>query len=600
MNSEYDEREAAIEPNHDTQQLEREPSHEDPPRADKRAGGPLQSAGPHPWDWLMRRLYTSNPFYIISAGLVFWGLRVSFHSGHSDRAAWALLLGLEGYSVVLALTAVVLIRWARVWDDARSLLVLLVVTLVAISVTMDDRLTADPSGGRRYFAVGFAFAVAISLMVLRGSGVRLPLAFRGPYLLFLALFYGFPVAVSPLLRQDDRGSLPWVLTGFSACAGCVFLTLLPAARLIRRVELPHDCTWQWPWYPWTGMGALAFCAAARAWYVCISLHWIPGRQSIFHPVYWTPLALCVLVVALESALATGRRGAQRGILLLVWPVLGLGFLPVASGPAATFFDRVQATLGCSPQFASLLAALVLLIVARLRGAAGTSAGLAGGLAALSVILPQTNSLSTFGPPQGLPLGVLAVWQLAIAIRHQNTTRAVVSVAALVAALVCETPHDMLVADQGMWTWHVAILAQMVVVAWWRHRCDLWQQLLASQLLFTGLLLTWGPWSKYAVGGPAMHAAMLLVISMAMTWLRRSAEFVLTSTGQGLSLTLFGGLRFWRFLKLLMPGWDWIGVGLAFFAIALLVSLQKAATNRLATASALRETPLSQGSAGNTS
>src|SRR5690606_19633062 len=66
---------------------------------------------------LMRRVYTSNPFYVISALLVFLGLRASFDARGPAVEAGALMLGLAAYTLLLAGTAVFLVRRGKVWDD---------------------------------------------------------------------------------------------------------------------------------------------------------------------------------------------------------------------------------------------------------------------------------------------------------------------------------------------------------------------------------------------------------------------------------------------------------------------------------------------------
>src|SRR5262245_735770 len=71
---------------------------------------------------LVRILYTSNPFYVLSADLVFVGLRMSFGSGGPAAESWALAGSLAAYTLLLAATACVLIRLGRLWDDLRTLL----------------------------------------------------------------------------------------------------------------------------------------------------------------------------------------------------------------------------------------------------------------------------------------------------------------------------------------------------------------------------------------------------------------------------------------------------------------------------------------------
>src|SRR5690349_5836962 len=94
-----------------------------------------RSLGPR---WLMRRLYTSNPFYVISALLVFLGLRASFDARGPAVEAGALMLGLAAYTLLLAGTAVFLVRRGKVWDDVRTVLLLVVLMFLATSVAFDE------------------------------------------------------------------------------------------------------------------------------------------------------------------------------------------------------------------------------------------------------------------------------------------------------------------------------------------------------------------------------------------------------------------------------------------------------------------------------
>ena len=73
-----------------------------------------------------RFLYSSNPFYIVSADLVFVGLRISFGPGGPASYSWVLAIGLATYTLLLATTACFLIRVGKLWDDLRSLLLVIV------------------------------------------------------------------------------------------------------------------------------------------------------------------------------------------------------------------------------------------------------------------------------------------------------------------------------------------------------------------------------------------------------------------------------------------------------------------------------------------
>src|SRR5215472_11413791 len=94
---------------------------------------------------LVRLLWTNNPFYLISAWLVFSGLWASFNTGADTYQTWGLLGGLASYTLLLATAACVLIRLGRVWEDLRTLLLLVLLMFLAISVSLDEALTTDPT-----------------------------------------------------------------------------------------------------------------------------------------------------------------------------------------------------------------------------------------------------------------------------------------------------------------------------------------------------------------------------------------------------------------------------------------------------------------------
>src|SRR6059058_4636954 len=96
---------------------------------------------------LIRWVCTSNPFYVLSALLVCLGLWVSFGSQVDASQTWALLFGMAGYTLLLAVTACLLVRFVGVWDDVRTVLLLVVLMFLATSVTFDEVLVLDPARG---------------------------------------------------------------------------------------------------------------------------------------------------------------------------------------------------------------------------------------------------------------------------------------------------------------------------------------------------------------------------------------------------------------------------------------------------------------------
>ena len=254
---------------------------------------------------------TSNPFYVLSALLVCLGLWVSFGSQVDASQTWSLLLGMAGYTLLLAVTACLLVRYVGVWDDVRTVMLLVVLMFLATSVTFDEVLARDPKRGVACYLGGLLFAAAVSEGMLRGVRLRLPPLFRAPYYFVLTLFFVYPVALTPLVDRPRSEELSWALFGFSPAAALIFLTLLPAIR--RGSGYVHDngSPWRWAWYPWTLFGVLAFAVPARSALLCWSMHHVPsagGEPYIFGPYFLVPFGLAIAVVLLEIGLVERRRG----------------------------------------------------------------------------------------------------------------------------------------------------------------------------------------------------------------------------------------------------------------------------------------------------
>jgi hypothetical protein len=131
---------------------------------------------------LARFLYNHNPFYVISTALVLYGLRVSFLSGDAF-ATRAMIVGLMSFTLLLASTAWLIIRLGSVWNDARTILLIIVLLFVAISVACDLSLAGFDAGGARDLKPGienflgsYLFALVVSEGLLLTLGIGLMMA----------------------------------------------------------------------------------------------------------------------------------------------------------------------------------------------------------------------------------------------------------------------------------------------------------------------------------------------------------------------------------------------------------------------------------------
>ncbi len=281
-----------------------------------------------------RFLYTHNPFYAISASLVFWGLQSSFDLHIYTFQTFAMMGGLVGYTIVLSLAAFVVIRLGKVWDDGRSLLLLVILMLLAISVSFDVALARNPRIGTLCCVGGLLFSAMVTEGLLRGLAIRLPALFRLPYYLLLGLFFLYPVALRWTLSDDpDSPGIQWALLAFPSLAAILCLGLLPAVRRGPRYVRDNGTPWPWPWYPWTMFFVLGLGVCGRSYYLCMSMHQTGGFTTILRPISsclfcWPPTSFSWKADSWRLCRGVAHRDARSG-----------GPDPAGHGPAERKSER---------------------------------------------------------------------------------------------------------------------------------------------------------------------------------------------------------------------------------------------------------------------
>jgi hypothetical protein len=342
---------------------------------------------------ILRWVTCNNPFYVLSAGLYLVGLWLSFKAQTSDVETWSLMGWLAAYTMLLALTAFVLVRFVRDWEDLRTVLLLVVLMFLATSVTFDEVLVVSPGRGFACCMVGLLFTVFVSEGLLRGIRLVLPAWFRGPYYLVLALFFLYPLALAQLADQPHGEALLWALFGFTSAAGVVFLTLLPAIRRGPQYVEANGSPWGWPLYPWVLFGLLGAAVPARSFLLCWSMQLLPLNESgrvIFGPYFVVPFGLAVSVLLLEIGLVSRSHAVQ--LTALAMP-LGLSVLALIGHRGDSiyreflmlFMDR----LGGSPLYLTVLASAGFYAYAALRRVGWATEALTVVLIALAFLRPDS-------------------------------------------------------------------------------------------------------------------------------------------------------------------------------------------------------------------
>ncbi len=533
---------------------------------------------------LIRALYTNNPFYLISAWLVFSGLRASFNTGGDLYQTWALLGGLASYTVLLAAAACVLIRLGSVWEDVRTLLLLVLLMFLAISVSLDEALTTSPGRGSLWLTAGLAFAMAVSEVVRVGLRVRLPLAYRIPYYLVLALFFLYPVALAPWVGRPASGPLQWGLFAFPTAAGLAFLTLLPA---IRRGATPvgnNGTPWSWPWYPLSLFFVLAVAVCLRAHYLCLSLHFVGGDWSIFGGYFLVPFLLAVNVLWLELGLAMQKRRVVGGALAV--PLVWLWLSQAATRGDAVylgFLHEFQRALHATPLYVTLALTLAFFGVAALRQVQGALQACLATATAMSLIGPRTLTFAGPYEVNGWPLlavaGVLVVW----AARRRESLAAAVAAVMFVVGSAIElrgtwftsfglTPFGEVIPLELLLT---ALL--LAGTAFHDAHAPIVRLTAAGLLVWVSGTISAGQEGLFGDAGwlaSTAHFLFWTAIAVAYArWLRAGYFYLAAGTNAAVwgFMTIVQG---YGFLRTRVAGLPEISLGLVFFVLAFLVSVWK--------------------------
>lgn len=381
---------------------------------------------PVPGRGFVRFLWTSNPLYVVSAGLFLYGLKTSFGDPSRDLDIAALTAGLGGYTLLLAAAALFLVRYAGYWNDLRTVLLLVVLMFLGTSVTFDELLVMNADRGVLLNAAGLAFAVVVTETILRGIRLRLPAGFRVPYYLALGLFFLYPVALAPHFGTPRSDAMLWGLWGFAPAAGGVFLTLLPASRRGPGYTRDNGSPWPWPFFPWSLFVFLAVAVCGRAFLMCWSLHQLDGAAAgdlVYGPYFLAPFGFAVAVVLLELGLVAGHRGTQVVALAVALGMVPLSGVGVGETPiAADFLNRYSAAVGGTPLFVALAAAGVFAAVAWMRGAALAVDALTVVLLGLAVVGRDTLRVETVHAPHAAFLVAAWALQLGVGLWRRETWR----------------------------------------------------------------------------------------------------------------------------------------------------------------------------------
>ncbi|MEX1232550.1 MAG: hypothetical protein WEB58_20055 [Planctomycetaceae bacterium] len=392
----------------------------DAPLPDHSAPAPASASNPNPS--FLRYIYNHNPFYVISAFLMIYAVRSGYGTLEIGSINTWLMMGvLAAYTLVLAGIVVLIVRKGKVWEDARSIFVILLLLFLAVSVSADDlfNTTSSYSAGTALLAGGFLFSAIVSELVFLGTRIRLAWGYRLPYHLMLALFYVAPWWYAPEIHPRDSAILEWSLLAFPVISAVLFLCLIPAVRGGAAYNSANGTPWPWPWFPGIGFGVIAAVVAFRSYALCMTFgptgpiwrYELSGKSinfdTIWAPYFLVPLGLACLMLLKEVGVATGSKRLLRGIMIAAPALLLLSLLQSHGMVQRRFLFAVTETIG-SPLWLTACALIGFYALAWTRRLPFAGLGLTALVLLLSIVGPETIDSRSLTAPQPWPFGVVGL------------------------------------------------------------------------------------------------------------------------------------------------------------------------------------------------
>lgn len=328
---------------------------------------------------IVKFFYNSNPLYLISAALILYAQNEAFGTTRISIPTFVPLTVIAIYTLLLAATAVFLVKWGNVWDDARSLILIVLVLLLVLSVSSDSEMMDSLTSGAVRSGAGFLFAAALLGTVRRLLGITFRHAFAVPCWCFLGLFFFYPLLNAQLVTLFPNTRTPGMIgiLCFPVAAGLLLLSFLPA--VLRKQPEENGTPWKEPFFPWSLVWVFGIASVFRTYLLTISFQ--PGRgvggynrlETAFGAYMLVPIFLAGLILIAEYARNRGSDDLKKAL-----PFFSLIFLFMLPWSEPVYPEQRAFLDLCGGNHAALLSAAALIYFAYLllRGFRDSVAGIA--------------------------------------------------------------------------------------------------------------------------------------------------------------------------------------------------------------------------------
>ena len=339
-------------------------------------------------------LYNQNPFYLISCLLVIYGCQsLAISGGGLIEKSFSMAGGIATYTLLMAFVCIAVVRLAKVWDDARSIFIVVVISLVAVTTGFDELCIGDQPMALAFGSATAVLVILVTECVLWVCRIRFSFWYRVAFYSHFVVLIGFPLLLGRAVAMRNDPLANWGSVLFSIAIGATTLLLIPALRRGPNSIAENGTPWRWPLYPLSAFLVMLVLAGIRSHAIWISFGFY-GTAGKFEPFLLLPILAAVLVCIAETGIGLGKRSLQHvalictpGLLLCGITRHGVTWLPIQSDMQYLFGSALTVSLGVI---------FVVYLWMTVRGVRHAIFGLPATLMAMGFLAPLPQAGETIG------------------------------------------------------------------------------------------------------------------------------------------------------------------------------------------------------------
>ena len=528
-------------------------------------------------------LYNANPFYLLSTCLILYAQTIIFNTSNLDLNTAISVGVIAAFTLMLTGAAVSILRLGKVWNDLRSITLIITVLLFFLSVSL-DRIVLDGLRIGLFWQGGcLLFSLAVAHSIYRELKIRLSQRFVTIFSAFLGLFFLYPSLPAYLVNKNIGNPVPAIQTVllFPVLCSVLFLFLIPVARQGKTAVKENPTPWRWPLCPWIIFGIFWLCSGFRTYLMTISFYGGKGvgpyskLETGFNIYMLIPLVFAACVLLIEYGIANKKQWVQNAALagpflffLMAIPVLA------TPRPYYLFLESVLGKNG-NPFVFAAIAAVIFYVYALFRRIKYMEISLAAVLLLISLGEIKLGMLNSVGIASWIPAVAASVVFALVAWMHRNAASSFISLSGIVLLLTLQFQNSWFTAYHGAIPVNLILIGTMLIMNYYRGTfAKFLNKSVAVVLpLLCGLTLCYyrqAPWYFSSA-----YILLLMMLAAVQIFTFNDRKYIISEAVNIVFLIIFGshiGLQ--ALGKLRVKGLRIVFWGMVFFIVAFIVSMFK--------------------------